>query len=52
MGKAAAWDVKKQRQHHAVSDWAMVVMENVNTNIYIFLKILTVHKNALKTAKN
>ena len=27
-------------------------MENVNTNIYIFFKILTVPNNALKTAKN
>ena len=33
MGKAAAWAVKKQKQHRAVSERAMVAMENVNTNI-------------------
>ena len=30
-GKAAAWAVKKQKQHRAVSERAMVAMENVNT---------------------
>ena len=28
-GKAAAWAVKKQKQHRAVSERAMVAMENV-----------------------
>jgi hypothetical protein len=31
-GKAAAWAVKKQKQHHVVSERAMVAMENVNTH--------------------
>jgi len=31
-GKAAAWAVKKQKQHRAVSERAMVAMENVNTS--------------------
>ena len=30
-GKAAAWAVKKQKQHRAVSERAMVAMENINT---------------------
>ena len=30
-GKATAWAVKKQKQHRAVSERAMVAMENVNT---------------------
>ena len=32
-GKAAAWAVKKQKQHRVVSERAMVAMENVNTHI-------------------
>ena len=31
--KAAAWAVKKQKQHCAVSERAMVAVENVNTQI-------------------
>jgi hypothetical protein len=31
-GKAAAWAVKKQKQHCGVSERAMVAMENVNTH--------------------
>ena len=31
MGKAAAWAEKKQKQHRAVSERAMVAMENINT---------------------
>jgi uncharacterized membrane protein len=30
--KAAAWAVKKQKQHRAMSERAMVAMENVNIN--------------------
>ena len=30
-GKAAAWAVKRQKQHRSVSERAMVAMENVNT---------------------
>ena len=33
IGKAAAWAVKKQKQHCAVSERAMVAVENVNTQI-------------------
>ena len=31
-GKAAAWAVKKQKQHCTVPERAMVAMENVNTS--------------------
>ena len=31
MGRAAAWAVKKQKQHRTVLERAMVAMENVNT---------------------
>src|SRR5271155_1999976 len=44
-GKAAAWAVKKKQQHHAVSERAVVAMENVNTH-------LAPLKCAFRTAQN